>query len=152
MEVFTERYLVERYGEEVAEKEMGLFRTVRSMVENFNPDKELSRKVSCHILVDALTPLFPDLKPQHGYWRPGWTHAWFRTPLDNIIDVYPWGTIGGPVMISCEVIPNLPTYDIRGNVDGFHQFFSPDKRVLAGVKENNPDYDGLVEQVRVALK
>lgn len=68
---------------------MDLFQAVRRKVEDFNPGEELSREITCHILVDALTSLFPDLKPQHGYWEPGFGHAWFETPLGNIIDVYP---------------------------------------------------------------
>ncbi|MGI6612056.1 MAG: hypothetical protein ACOX0Z_00555 [Candidatus Nanosyncoccaceae bacterium] len=45
-----------------------------------------------------------------------------------------------------------PTRDFYDNMTGFTRPFSPDKRVLEGVKERKPDYNALVEAVHFALK
>ena len=57
------------------------------------------KKLSCHVLCMAVGELF-DLKVEHGYYMPGFEHSWCVDRYGNIIDVYPWGVIGGPILIA----------------------------------------------------
>lgn len=50
----------------------------------------------------AIGELF-GLKVEHGYYMPGFEHSWCIDQYGNIIDVYPWGTIGVPVLIARTV-------------------------------------------------
>src|SRR5689334_17275909 len=55
--------------------------------------------VSCHHLADAFD-CYRGLAAVRGYFMsPGWNHSWLRTPDGNIIDIYPWAQLGGPVLL-----------------------------------------------------
>ena len=60
---------------------------------------EQVKKPSCHVLCIAVGELF-GLKVEHGYYMPGFEHSWCVDRCGNIIDVYPWGVIGGPILIA----------------------------------------------------
>ncbi len=76
------------------------------------------KKLSCHVLCIAVGELF-DLKVEHGYFMPAFEHSWRVDRYGNIIDVYPWGTIGGSVLIvrtvaSCLSLNGL--YEVNDNL------------------------------------
>lgn len=90
----------------VHEEDQKLFDRIRSAVENL-PDglrdhegKEL--EISCHKLARAVGVAFK-LKWQDGYFiLPSYHHSWLRTDRGNIIDVYPIGMIGGPILVDAK--------------------------------------------------
>ena len=64
------------------------------------------RKLNCHVLCMAVGEVF-DLKIEHGYYMPAFEHSRCIDRYGNIIDVYPWGTIGGPILIARPVAYRL---------------------------------------------
>lgn len=66
------------------------------------PDDILGAKLSCHMLACAAAKVFPELTVQHGYIKPGYEHSWCITSHGNIMDVYPIGVVGGPLLIHRE--------------------------------------------------
>lgn len=59
--------------------------------------------LSCHILVRAAAKVY-NLKYQDGFFPAiGFEHSWLLTPTGNVIDVYPVGIVGGPIMIDPTV-------------------------------------------------
>ena len=76
-------------------------------------------KLSCHVLCMAVGELF-GLKVKHGYYMPGFEHSWCVDRCGNIIDVYPWGVIGGPVLIAKTVANRLRLnglYRVNNNLE-----------------------------------
>lgn len=55
--------------------------------------------LSCHILTRAVTVAFEELRVQDGYYAGSCEHSWLLTQHGDIIDVYPVGTLGGPIMV-----------------------------------------------------
>lgn len=86
----------------------------KECLENFQLIKQLldlanfsvSINLNCHILSLALADMFK-LKVEHGFYLPGYEHSWCIDGFGNIIDVYPWGCIGGPILIAKEVAHSL---------------------------------------------
>lgn len=60
------------------------------------------KRLSCHVLCMAVGELF-GLEIEHGYYMPNCEHSWCVDRRGNIIDIYPWGTIGGPILIARPV-------------------------------------------------
>ena len=62
---------------------------------------------TCHTVAEKIAAAKPQLKAVHGYLllrdsigtNHTWTHSWLKTPSGNIIDPYPWATVGGPVLL-----------------------------------------------------
>ncbi len=54
--------------------------------------------LSCHILARAISKVFK-LEYQDGYFCVGYEHSWVTTKAGHIIDVYPIGILGGPIMV-----------------------------------------------------
>ena len=68
-------------------------------------------KLSCHVLCIAVGELFePKFKIKHGYYTPGLQHSWLIDRYGNIIDLYPWGAIGGPMLIARTIAGILSGY------------------------------------------
>jgi hypothetical protein len=82
-----------------------LFRKIRGVVEAM-PDVDLGEdgrgkkiEVSCHMLARAIAAYFP-VECADGYFTPNqWPHSWLLTSRGNLIDVYPWAAVGGPVLL-----------------------------------------------------
>ncbi len=69
-------------------------------------------KLSCHVLCIAVGELFePKFKIKHGYYAPGLQHSWLVDRYGNIIDLYPWGAIGGPMLIARTIAGILSGYE-----------------------------------------
>lgn len=61
--------------------------------------------LSCHILVRAIIKIYEDddgkcaiMKVCDGHFAGFYEHSWIETRDGNIIDVYPVGIVGGPIM------------------------------------------------------
>ena len=131
MTSYTEKH------EFVSKEEIALLARVRNMVEklpNFN------FAVSCHMLSRAIAPL-TGLKVKTGwFFTAGWNHSWLETSQGNIIDVYPWAQIGGPVLLCTK-------------------YFSPWKKIFLSVPAEtmyeDPDVIGdpkKIERIRKTLE
>ncbi len=88
----------------VLKEEVLLFNDIKRVVENL-PDinlgiNEKGKKVllSCHILCRALSEVF-SLQYADGFYYPKFDHSWLITKEGHILDVYPVGAIGGPIMV-----------------------------------------------------
>ena len=84
-----------------------LFEKIRNAV-NLLSDLDLDRDedglpviLSCHILCRAVANVF-SLKCVDGYFYSNAQHSWVLTPNQNIIDVYPVGIFGGPILVHNE--------------------------------------------------
>ncbi len=84
-----------------------LFEKIRSSV-NLLPDLDLGKDdenlpviLSCHILSRAVAKVF-SLRFIDGYFHSNAQHSWVLTPNENIIDVYPVGIFGGPILVHGE--------------------------------------------------
>lgn len=73
------------------------------------------KDVSCHHVAIAVAMLFPSVgKAEHGRYLKTWEHSWIRTPDGNIIDVYPVGCIGGPLLLDGNHGPASLLYKVTG--------------------------------------
>ncbi|TSC61490.1 MAG: hypothetical protein G01um101448_879 [Parcubacteria group bacterium Gr01-1014_48] len=88
----------------IAREDIALFEKIRSAVQAF-PDIDLGNDengdhimLSCHILARAIAHIF-SLTCRDGYYYPNYQHSWVETMYGNIIDVYPVGVIGGPILV-----------------------------------------------------
>lgn len=83
-------------------EELKIFKEIKRRVENL-PDIDLSTDkeeilVSCHMLARIVGDYF-GLKIVDGYFCSFYQHSWLLTQSGHIIDVYPVGIIGGPIMV-----------------------------------------------------
>lgn len=58
---------------------------------------------SCHVAAQECSKRF-DVEYRRGQYVPGFDHSWCVTKHGNVVDVYPVGMIGGPVLVSREVL------------------------------------------------
>lgn len=89
---------------QIPEGELVLFKKVCHTVDLF-PDNVLltdqhgkKMVLSCHILARAVGKAFR-LECQDGYFHPFYEHSWLVTSTGNVIDVYPVGILGGPILV-----------------------------------------------------
>jgi hypothetical protein len=96
--------------------EVGLLGTIREIVRDLpilelgNDDEGNPIILSCHLLARSIGSVF-SLNYADGFWLHSYQHSWVYSSLGNIIDVYPVGILGGPLL-----------------VDNQH-FFSPGRRL-----------------------
>ena len=95
------------YAEDKIDKQdQELFWKIRQVIiEMPDPDTAMlsggrTNQLTCHMLADAIRRVFPLGLVRGWRTKPGSTHSWLVTFNHNIIDVYPVGTIGGPILIS----------------------------------------------------
>lgn len=102
------------YDAQLSEENRRLFNEVRRLVTALpdldlgtTPPGSLSRELygsgrvvlSCHMLARALAKVLK-LKCVDGHYAKAYAHSWLLTPDgDWIIDAYPVGMIGGPVLV-----------------------------------------------------
>ena len=91
----------------IPNEDVELFEKIRNSV-NLLPVLDLGRDsydlpviLSCHILARAVANVF-SLSFVDGYFYSNAQHSWVLTPNENIIDVYPVGVFGGPILIHGE--------------------------------------------------
>lgn len=81
--------------------------------------------LSCHILVRAVAKVY-NLRYQDGFSpTTGFEHSWLLTLTENIIDVYPVGVMGGPIMIDSRVgrLTYLPKSTVSISCGRFSQYW-----------------------------
>jgi hypothetical protein len=93
----------------IPQEDQELLRQVR-LVFDALPEIDFGEKgngkkilVSCHTICRALKPLFPSLKYVYGRYAALYEHSWLETENGSVIDVYPVGSVGGPILVAVEV-------------------------------------------------
>lgn len=108
----------------IEQEDIEIFNIIKGTIQRINPQipAEIMAyngneiKISCHMLADAVSEVF-GLEIKRGYYITGYEHSWIITHFGNIIDVYPWGTIGGPILITRKIISKYgPIYVENKNV------------------------------------
>jgi len=71
--------------------------------------------VSCHVLARVVTSFFPKFPYRDGYYADFFEHSWNVTPTGHVLDVYPVGCLGGPIIIDGDIIagPGKALYSAR---------------------------------------
>lgn len=134
---------METYADRNIEPEdIKVFHQIKKVVENLVVPNlgydEGGRKIelSCHMLAEVISEFF-GLKCLNGYYMRGWNHSWLVTRNRNIIDVYPIGVVGGPILVAHQLIHKGGPIYIEDNQLDFGQ--------------NKPLYKKSVELVRIAV-
>lgn len=90
----------------VPESDLELLQKVRIIIEKL-PDFDWA--VSCHVICRAIARSIPQLEFRDGdFIGAGWLHSWLLTPEGNVIDAYPWATVGGPTLLCCKFFSPWP--------------------------------------------
>lgn len=83
----------------ISKEELELFQEIRQAVERL-PDIRLNSVLSCHVLARSVKIVFGEsLEVVDGHLYPTYAHSWLKLPSGNVIDVYPVGIIGGPLLV-----------------------------------------------------
>jgi|GEM_PF-2176920 len=130
----------------IAKEDITLFRKVETIigaVDNF--DLPAGVEPSCHMIADAVGDLL-GIKVVRGYFLPGFEHSWLETENGNKIDVYPWGTIGGPVLIAGD-ITSLYYFKPNG-----HRYIGQDYAINVDPRECVDNYDEYVKIIKDAFR
>jgi hypothetical protein len=92
------RTWVEKEGMITAD-DIAMLTTVKRAIDLL-PDIPLGTELSCHILARAVRNVFTsNMEVESGYFYPSFQHSWLRLPSKNILDVYPVGIVGGPILV-----------------------------------------------------
>ena len=89
----------------IPEEELVLFLKIKAAVEQLeDPDLGVDGyqepiPVSCHMIARAVAELF-SVTLKDGFYIVGYQHSWLVTATGHVIDVYPVGMLGGPIL--CE--------------------------------------------------
>lgn len=88
----------------VSSEEQAIFSQIRQVIALL-PDIDLGVDeegedicLSCHMLARAVAKVF-HLKVADGYFGRFYNHSWLVTPQGHVIDVYPVGILGGPILV-----------------------------------------------------
>ena len=114
------------------------FKKIRLVLTRM-PDVILPKgqEVSCHMIARALARHFPLTYVDGHFGMRGWRHSWLVTLEGNIIDPYPWATVGSPLLI-----------DMSNERMPWHHWYIPEPLEFAG----NPLFLQDVERVSQAVK
>ncbi len=87
--------------ETIPQEDLELFGRVRSIIDslydvNLGADE---RGNKCHIISRALSNVFK-IRCHDGFFYSRYRHSWVTTTNNNIIDIYPVASFGGPIMYS----------------------------------------------------
>ena len=85
-------------------EDIDIFWQIKRLVDRL-PDVDLGKDesgesvvLSCHILCRAIARLF-ELKVEDGLFADIFNHSWLVTNCGNVIDPYPVGILGGPIIV-----------------------------------------------------
>jgi len=88
----------------IPEEDIIVFEKIKNVISKL-PDIDLGINeegekivLSCHILARAVAKVF-SLRCVDGYFLPNFCHSWVLSPNGHLIDIYPVGVIGGPIMM-----------------------------------------------------
>jgi hypothetical protein len=100
--------------EMTSKRDQRVFAVVERLVNKL-PDIDLGKDeigrpvvLTCHILAIALGLVIPLCKVVHGHYLRFYQHSWLLGPDSNVIDPYPVGILGGPIMVANDQTPLLP--------------------------------------------
>ncbi len=94
----------------VSAADLKLFSNIKGVMEQM-PEVDLGIDesgdevpVSCHMVTRALAKIFPGkVRSQDGdFVRRGQLHSWLVIGGGLVIDPYPIGTVGGPILVDCS--------------------------------------------------
>ena len=90
----------------ISESDYQIFLGIRQVVEKL-PDLTLDDgnegdEISCHMLVRALKPFFP-VNVCDGFFYGYYQHSWLETKGGHVIDIYPVGILGGPILVEASI-------------------------------------------------
>ncbi|MDR1826359.1 MAG: hypothetical protein LBQ49_01550 [Rickettsiales bacterium] len=74
---------------------------IKNLIDSVD-EFDLDHEMTCHEITYAVSNIF-SLKKESGRYHAGFYHSWLVTENGNIIDVYPWGTVGGPLLIAHQM-------------------------------------------------
>ena len=87
------------HAEEVIEEsDLKIFKSIKEKLSKIDKFPIKTELLTCHMLAHAVAEVY-DLKVVDGFWRSGYNHSWIETDYLNVIDVYPVGMVGGPVLL-----------------------------------------------------
>lgn len=96
-------------------EEVILFRKIEYLIGLLPEDLDLGQDergkkviLSCHILAHALALVCNGVKAEDGYFYPQCQHSWLTTVSGHVIDVYPVGILGGPLLLEATAAPMSP--------------------------------------------
>lgn len=102
----------------ISQNDIELLEKVRLLFENL-PEIDLGQDgrgeriiVSCHSLARAVNPFFP-VTYVYGIYATLYQHSWLTTRSGAVIDIYPVGCVGGPVLVATEVYKLSRLYEPR---------------------------------------
>lgn len=131
-------------------QEMAVFHRIVRAVEQLPDDinsgalgvNDSGRTVTltCHILARAAAKVY-GLQHQDGFFYNGCDHSWLVTPAGQIIDVYPVGMLGGPIMVDHS--PASPWY---------HLYTSRSARCISDHRFSKPWFRKAVRRVITILR
>lgn len=116
---------LEEQTDRVPQTEQDIFRAVRRAVNSLPDEMPLGRGpdgkviLSCHILARAVGRVF-GLKCVDGFFHPTFQHSWLVTPSGNVIDVYPVGILGGPILADRIHVCRRPDEGAAGHCYGLY--------------------------------
>jgi hypothetical protein len=87
-----------------------LWQRIRKTIEELPDPEPGNTELSCHMLVRAVSEVF-GAKYQDGRFRKRFNHSWVVTNNNNIIDVYPVGILGGPILVDEYVARMASLYE-----------------------------------------
>lgn len=104
----------------ISEKDLSVFNNIKQLVDSVNEFKFTDNHIlTCHEICHAVADIVPGVRIETGYYLPGLEHSWLMTTsygepsgFDNIIDVYPFGMIGGPILIENSVAMCLKNHGL----------------------------------------
>ncbi len=119
----------------ISKSDQQLFASIRLLVEYFPDGLSLGSdrrgrviELSCHIITHALANLFPQLECVDGYFYRSFEHSWLLSREFALIDPYPVGIVGGPIMLR-----DHPFDAIRPSMFLYHKNKDMIKQVIAGI-------------------
>ncbi len=94
----------------IPSRDLDLFNAIRKIIPAI-PDISFGNRsdgtkipISCFLLTRALASVLPTLKVCDGIIDPDYQHSWLITESDCIIDPYPIGAVGGPIIFDKELV------------------------------------------------
>lgn len=93
----------------IRQEDISLFNRISDTIRKL-PDLDLgvdeagkNITLSCHMLARATAKVF-SLCCVDGHFYPHYQHSWVVTENENVIDVYPVGILGGPILVDGNMI------------------------------------------------
>jgi len=109
----------------IEQEDRKLFKKIKKLINRlpdmtFRFDQSGSEIIiSCHLLARAVYAVWPEefIGVRTGYFMDYFDHSWLITARGNVLDIYPVGCLGGPLLYSgLESSPVFLMYRENGGV------------------------------------